>query len=77
MGGDPRVIVQVAELIAGLENLGCSSTTGEGQTVCVISDSFNFTGGASDLMASGDLPEVEVIRVRLTYGISPKMLSAA
>ncbi|CAN0155242.1 unnamed protein product [Ectocarpus sp. 6 AP-2014] len=32
---------QVAELIDGLKNLGCTRTTGEDQKLCVLSDSFN------------------------------------
>lgn len=57
------VVLQVAELIAGLENLGCSSTTGAGQTLCVLSDSFNNNGNAAALQASGDLPAVDVVKV--------------
>ncbi|CAN0353195.1 unnamed protein product, partial [Hapterophycus canaliculatus] len=53
---------QVAELIAGLQDLGCTRTTGEDQTVCVISDSFDQSGNAADLQASGDLPQVEVVK---------------
>lgn len=53
----------MAELITGLEELGCTRTTGEDQTVCVLSDSFNQMGNAADLQASGDLPEVEVVKV--------------
>ncbi|CAN0306148.1 unnamed protein product [Scytosiphon promiscuus] len=53
---------QVAELIAGLQDLGCSRTTGEDQTVCVISDSFDRLGNAATLQASGDLPPVEVVK---------------
>ena len=59
----PAGVLKVAELIAGLEGLGCTRTTGEDQTVCVMSDSFNTLGGAEDLQASGDLPEVEVVKV--------------
>lgn len=58
----------MAELIAGLKNLGCSSTTGEGQTLCLMSDSFNFLGNAAALQASGDLPAVEVVKVRPKHG---------
>ncbi len=54
---------QVAELITGLQELGCARTTGEDQTVCVMSDSFNHLGLAEDLQASGDLPLVEVVKV--------------
>ena len=54
---------QVAELIAGLQELGCTRTTGEDQTVCVMSDSFDQLGNAEDLQASGDLPQVEVVKV--------------
>lgn len=64
MYGDSHVVVQVAELITGLGNLGCSSTAGEGQTLCVLSDSFNVLGNAAGLQASGDLPEVDVVKVR-------------
>lgn len=63
---------QVAELIAGLEDLGCSRTTGEGQTLCVMSDSFNSNGGAAALQASGDLPAVKVVKVRLSRAYSYK-----
>ena len=59
----PAGVLKVAELIAGLEDLGCTRTTGEDQTVCVMSNSFNARGGAEDLQASGDLPEVEVVKV--------------
>ncbi|CAN0148641.1 unnamed protein product, partial [Scytosiphon promiscuus] len=76
---------QVPELIAGLEELGCSSTKGEGQTLCVMSDSFNSLGNAAGLQASGDLPPVDIIRdlpadqgsdegsamIELTYDIAP------
>lgn len=54
---------QVAELITGLKDLGCKRATGEDQTVCVMSDSFNVRGFASDLQDSGDLPNVEVVKV--------------
>ncbi|CAM9640288.1 unnamed protein product [Scytosiphon promiscuus] len=53
---------EVAELIAGLQDLGCTRTTGEDQTVCVISDSFDYLGNAAALQASGDLPQVEVVK---------------
>jgi len=56
-------MLQVAELIAGLDELGCTRTTGEDQTVCVMSDSFDHLGIAEDLQASGDLPQVEVVKV--------------
>lgn len=56
---------KVAELIAGLRDLGCKRTTGEDQTVCVMSDSFNALGNAEALQASGDLPLVEVVKVSL------------
>ena len=36
--------------------------------MCVMSDSFDTRGGAADLQASGDLPDVEVVKVR---GYSP------
>lgn len=49
-------------LIAGLEQLGCGNTRGEGQNLCVMSDSFNSRGFAEELQESGDLPEVEVIQ---------------
>lgn len=56
---------QVQELITGLQNLGCSNTTGEGQTLCIMSDSFDRSGSATRLQASGDLPEnVDVVKVR-------------
>lgn len=44
-------------------SLGCQRTTGEDQTICVMSDSFNDTGNAEALTASGDLPHVEVVKV--------------
>lgn len=53
----------MAKLIAGLEALGCANTQGEGQTLCVISDSFNMNGYADSLQESGDLPEVETVLV--------------
>ena len=53
----------MAELIAGLADLGCQRTTGEDQTVCVMSNSFNALGNAEALQASGDLPHVEVVKV--------------
>lgn len=57
---------QVAELISGLQALGCQNTKGEGQILCVISDSFNFLGNAEELQESGELPsDVDVIRVRM------------
>ncbi len=56
-------LLKVAELIDGLKNLGCKRATGEDQTVCVMSDSFNALGNAEDLQASGDLPHVEVVKV--------------
>ena len=58
------------ELIQGLEDLGRLRTTGEDQTICVLSDSFSNTGGADALEASGDLPPVDVVKVihyRCTY----------
>ena len=60
---------QVEELIQGLEDLGCPRTTGEDQTICVMSDSFNHLGGAAGLQASGDLPPVDVVKV-MPYGLS-------
>ncbi|CAN0182350.1 unnamed protein product [Ectocarpus sp. 4 AP-2014] len=53
---------QVAELIDGLKNLGCTRTTGEDQKLCVMSDSFNYLGDAATLKDLGDLPEVEVVK---------------
>ncbi|CAN0417481.1 unnamed protein product [Pylaiella littoralis] len=53
---------QVAELIAGLSDIGCTRTTGEDQTVCVVSNSFDANGAAASLQASGDLPVVEVVK---------------
>ncbi|CAN0154147.1 unnamed protein product, partial [Ectocarpus sp. 6 AP-2014] len=53
---------QVAELIDGLKNLGCTRTTGEDQKLCVLSDSFNYFGDAATLKDLGDLPEVEVVK---------------
>lgn len=58
--------LQVAELIAGLSDIGCTRTTGEDQTVCVVSNSFDANGAAASLQASGDLPVVEVVKVRRT-----------
>ena len=55
---------QVDELIQGLGELGCLRTTGEDQTLCVLSDSFNHLGGAAGLQMSGDLPDVDVVKVR-------------
>ncbi|CAM9831045.1 unnamed protein product, partial [Pylaiella littoralis] len=53
----------VAELISGLQALGCQNTKGEGQILCAISDSFNFLGNAEELQESGELPsDVDVIR---------------
>lgn len=57
-------VPQVAELITGLQELGCTRTTGEDQTVCVMTDSFDYLGNVADLQASGDLPQVEVVKVR-------------
>lgn len=57
---------QVAELIYGLRALGCTRTKGEDQTMCFLSDSFDIMGNAADLQASGDLPEVDVVKVRMT-----------
>ncbi len=54
---------QVAELIAGLEGLGCTRTTGEDQTVCVMSDSFDTTGRPASLQAAGILPPVDIVKV--------------
>ncbi|CAN0435025.1 unnamed protein product [Pylaiella littoralis] len=53
---------EVAELITGLADLGCTRTMGEDQTVCVMSDSFDRLGFAEDLRASGDLPQVDVVK---------------
>lgn len=50
-------------LIAGLEELGCSNTLGDGQTLCVMSDSFDANGYVEGLQASGDLPDVDVVLV--------------
>ena len=50
-------------MIKGLEDLGCARATGEDQTICVLSDSFNNNGGAAGLQASGDLPLVGVVKV--------------
>lgn len=55
---------QVDELIQGLGDLGCLRTSGEDQTICVMSDSFNNRGGAAGLQASGDLPDVDIVKVR-------------
>eukprot|EP00752_Nemacystus_decipiens_P009696 g8660.t1 len=75
---------QVAELVAGLADLGCTRTMGEDQIVCVMSDSFNDNGNAATLQALGDLPDVEVVKdfgqggtdegsamIELMYDISP------
>lgn len=62
--GWPLPHTQVAELIAGLEALGCERTRGEGQTLCVMSDSYNANGGVPALEASGDLPPlVDIVKV--------------
>ncbi|CAM9844326.1 unnamed protein product [Ascophyllum nodosum] len=50
-------------LIAGLEELGCERTTGEDQTLCILSDSFNLLGGQFALQESGDLPPEEFLTV--------------
>ena len=50
-------------LIAGLEELGCQRTTGEDQTLCIMSDSFNLLGGQSGLQESGDLPPDEFLTI--------------
>ena len=50
-------------LIAGLEELGCQRTTGEDQTLCILSDSFNILGGQSALQDSGDLPPDEFLAI--------------
>lgn len=50
-------------MIKGLEDLGCARLNGEDQTICVLSDSFDNNGGATDLQASGDLPLVNVVKV--------------
>lgn len=65
VGGDPLTHApQVDELISGLKSLGCASTTGEGQSLCVMSDSFDFNGNARALQVSGDLPsKVDVVKV--------------
>lgn len=55
---------QVAELVAGLEALGCERTKGEDQTLCIMSDSYNVNGGVPGLVASGDLPaSVDIVKV--------------
>lgn len=63
-GFNRPIASKVAELIAGLQELGCTRTTGEDQTVCVLSDSFDDLGNAADLEASGDLPPVDVVKVK-------------
>lgn len=60
-------IFQVDELIKGLEDLSCGRTSGEDQTICVMSDSFNNHGGAAVLEALGDLPDVDVVKVMVQY----------
>lgn len=64
-----RTTVQVAELIAGLQGLGCTRTMGEDQTLCVMSDSFNANGFASLLQSFGDLPVVDVVKVRMKTSV--------
>ncbi len=64
VGCSTAVARQVAELIAGLKDLGCERATGEDQTICVMSDSFDVHGSASDLKDSGDLPDVEIVKVK-------------
>ncbi|CAN0287420.1 unnamed protein product, partial [Ectocarpus fasciculatus] len=59
---------QVAELIDGLENLGCTRTAGEDQKLCIMSDSFNYLGDAATLKDLGDLPEVEVVK-EIPFGV--------
>lgn len=55
--------LQVDELIKGLEDLGCVRTKGEDQTICVMSDSFDNNGLATELQTMGDLPPVTVVKV--------------
>lgn len=52
---------QLIELLLGLGL--CRRNRGEDQTICIISDSFNNAAGAADLQASGDLPDVSVVKV--------------
>lgn len=54
---------KVPALVSGLEELGCQRTTGESQTLCIMSDSFNTLGGMLDLQESGDLPPDEFLTV--------------
>ncbi|CAN0351045.1 unnamed protein product [Ascophyllum nodosum] len=54
---------RVAALIRGLEKLGCQRTTGENQTLCIMSDSFNFLGNQPSLQESGDLPPDEGLKI--------------
>lgn len=54
--------------MTGLEALGCANTKGEGQTVCVLSDSFDANGFVAGLQASGDLPIVDNILVGSSGG---------
>lgn len=61
------LVLQVAELIAGLQELGCTRTTGEDQTICILSDSFDYWGNAAVLQELGDLPQVEVVKVRYEW----------
>ena len=61
----PRAFVdaKVDALIAGLEELRCERTTGEDQTLCLMSDSFNFHGDQAGLQESGDLPPDEFLTI--------------
>lgn len=62
----PAALVRkVAELVSGLEALGCGRTKGEDQTLCIFGDSFDSLGDAESLQASGELPVVDVITVRI------------
>ena len=60
-----RVVIdwKVDVLIAGLEELGCQRTTGEDQTLCIMSDSFNQLGDKESLQESGDLPSDEFLTI--------------
>ncbi|CAM9139321.1 unnamed protein product [Discosporangium mesarthrocarpum] len=59
---------QVTEAIAALESMGCMNTMGEGQTLCIMSDSMNANGKMASLQAAGDLPPVIDIVQDFSYG---------
>ena len=52
---ETRATRKVDVLVAALVELECQRMTGEDQTLCIMSDSFNSLGGQSVLQESGDL----------------------